>query len=268
MEYFSVGRVFSRAFKLVGDTMTSVGLFALLFVLFETGVSLVVQNIMIADLGELVGNAARRGLSDGLSGLAVLASLFGLLIMSASWAGVVGGMLKQERSGQVTFGDCVQLALSGFLPSLGIIVLYWLGVMLGWLFIVVPGVILICMWSVALPAKLAEGIGVFDAFSRSRELTRGNRLSIFWILLLLVIAYYIVSAMLTAGLFGSAGLGALQRLETGEGLQRFGTIAAVVSIPIGLVSGLVLRAVVASLYIETVLVKDGGRRGDVAGVFD
>ena len=52
--------------------------------------------------------------------------------------------------------------------------------------LIVPGVLLFLMWSLAVPAKVLESKGIFDAMSRSMELTKGSRGRIFviWLLFL------------------------------------------------------------------------------------
>lgn len=265
MEYFSIGRVFSRAFALVRDTVTSVGLFTLVIVLIEAAVSFFAQSAMLSDLGRIAASAGQAGFGQAFSGLVGLASLLGLAGLGLSWAGSVGGMLKQDRSGQVTLQDCVNLAIAGFLPALAICLLYWIGVFIGWMFIIVPGLILICMWAVALPAQLAEGIGIFEAFGRSRDLTRGHRLSIFGVLFVLMIAYYAISFAMLGSLFNMDDLRASVLTDN---VERFSMIAIAVSIPLGWITSMVLKAVVTSLYIETITVKGGGPATNVAGVFD
>lgn len=54
----------------------------------------------------------------------------------------------------------------------------------GFIFLIVPGILLMLRWSLAVPAKVLEDRGVGDAMSRSSELTQGNRGRIFviWIL--------------------------------------------------------------------------------------
>ena len=49
------------------------------------------------------------------------------------------------------------------------------GVMIGMILVIVPGIILLLMWWVYIPAIVVEGKGIIGAFGRSRELTRGRR---------------------------------------------------------------------------------------------
>ncbi len=58
-------------------------------------------------------------------------------------------------------------------PLLGASVLYAVPVALGSVFLLVPSVVLMCAWLVVAPVIVIEGCGVFDAFRRSRALTKG-----------------------------------------------------------------------------------------------
>jgi hypothetical protein len=106
---------------------------------------------------------------------------------------------QSMRGRPVRLGESVAGGLSRFLPLLGVMVLFTLGVALGLLLLIVPGIILIIMWYVAVPACVVERTGPVRSFGRSRELTKGYRWKIFGLALLV----YLVSAigsMLTGGL--------------------------------------------------------------------
>jgi ABC-type multidrug transport system fused ATPase/permease subunit len=68
------------------------------------------------------------------------------------------------------------LALAGLLAALGI------GV--GLLLLIVPGLVLATWWLFIVPVIMLEGAGVMDSFGRSRELGRGHGWSVFALLLL------------------------------------------------------------------------------------
>jgi len=66
---------------------------------------------------------------------------------------------------------------------LGVSVLTGLGVGLGLLFLVVPGVILFTRWSLSVPVVMLEGLSPRAAMRRSSELVRGRWWSVFCVLL-------------------------------------------------------------------------------------
>jgi hypothetical protein len=85
-------------------------------------------------------------------------------------------------------------------------------VALGFIFLIVPGILLMLRWSLAVPAKVLEDRGVGDAMSRSSELTQGNRGRIFVIWILFIVLDIGVALLmqwpiqLGAGVTGAAGL--------------------------------------------------------------
>ena len=66
-------------------------------------------------------------------------------------------------------------------------------VAIGFVFLIIPGIILTLMWIVSTPAMMVENKGVFDSMGRSSELTKGNRWRILDVGLLLLIAYFVVA---------------------------------------------------------------------------
>ncbi len=54
----------------------------------------------------------------------------------------------------------------------------------GLVLLIVPGLFLLTIWSMIIPAIMLENTGVFRAFSRSRELVRGNGWNVFAIIVL------------------------------------------------------------------------------------
>ena len=86
------------------------------------------------------------------------------------------------------------------------------------LFLLVPGVLLFIMWSLAVPAKVLEHKGVFDSMSRSMELTKGGRGRIFVIGLLVIVLVFSVSWLLQWPVLIAAGFslkGGMQRMTIG-----------------------------------------------------
>ena len=264
MESFAMGRVFSRAFGLIRESLPSVGLFTLIVIGVEAVIGLILQPMMLATLRN-VEVGAQPGMALFGSAIYWVSIALSLLGLGFSWAGGIHGLLAQARKGSSDLASCFQAGLAGFAPTLGLIILWWLGVAVGWLLLVVPALILISMWSVAVPAMIGEKLGVFESFSRSRELTRGLRLSIFGVLFLMVIVYYVL-AIFTAG--STLGFGFLTGTVDFEAIGAISMLMVLVSIPVSWVSGMLIKAIVVSLYLETVLVKEGIRTDDLTEVFD
>jgi len=65
-----------------------------------------------------------------------------------------------------------------FLPFFGLSILYTLGVGLGFILLVIPGVFVMIRWSIAQPFLVARGEGVMKSLGESWERTRGNEFPI------------------------------------------------------------------------------------------
>ena len=268
MEQFSIGRVFSRAFGLIRDSIASVGLFVLLLLVIETAMSLALQPMMLSNLEQTLASAdasptAPLAIFQSVWYWAVL--LTGVLVSGLSWSGGVHGLLQQAGDGNATLPGCFEHGIAKFLPVLVLTILWWLGVMFGWILLIVPALILIAMWAVALPAMVGEGLGVIAAFGRSRALTRGHRLSIFGVLFLLVIVYYVLAIVIAGSMLGAGALSGALSLENIGNISPWMTL---LSLPVAWVSGMLLKSVVTSLYLETVLVKEGARTDHLTDVFE
>ena len=81
-------------------------------------------------------------------------------------------------------------------PAAKVAPLAWILTFIGFLLIVIPGIILTLMWIVSTPSMIVEDKGVFDSMSRSSELTKGNRWRILGVGLLLLIAYIVLAAII------------------------------------------------------------------------
>jgi hypothetical protein len=74
-----------------------------------------------------------------------------------------------------------------------------LGIALGLVFLIVPGLILLTWWIVIIPVIVLEERSAGEAFGRSRELVRGHGWNVFGVIvltILLVIAFQIVLSLL------------------------------------------------------------------------
>jgi hypothetical protein len=116
------------------------------------------------------------------------------------------GTAQALRGRSVSIGDC--LIQGGRRLPVGIAVgfLAYIGIVLGTVLLIVPGIILFTMWSVALPANTVERTGILGSLARSRELTRGRRWRVFGTTLVPVLISAATSWILI-GIFGVRGVG-------------------------------------------------------------
>ncbi len=143
--------------------------------------------------------------SPGLALLGLLVSL----VATTLFTGMIVELVADVRDGRrdASVGGLLravtpvlgQLILVGFVAAIAIVV--------GLVLLIVPGVILITIWSVAAPVIVLERPPGLGALSRSRELVRGNGWQVFGAILVLIILVAVVSRAIEFGA-ESAGSGA------------------------------------------------------------
>ena len=77
-----------------------------------------------------------------------------------------------------------------------------IGIAIGTVLLIVPGVILFLMWALAIPVAVLEDAGLGESLSRSRYLTAGHRLRVVAIYLL----YFALALTLDAAIMGPLGV--------------------------------------------------------------
>jgi ABC-type multidrug transport system fused ATPase/permease subunit len=133
---------------------------------------------------------------------AVLAALIGFV--GIFWLqGALCEAVSDVRDGRadLSISDTLQRVRPRVAPLLGAGVLAGLGVALGLILLVVPGLILLTWWSLIVPVIVLERVAAMESFGRSRALVRGNGWNVFGVIILTVLillAFVIVFAILAA----------------------------------------------------------------------
>ncbi|MFG0316265.1 MAG: hypothetical protein ACF8XB_03250 [Planctomycetota bacterium JB042] len=102
-------------------------------------------------------------------------------------------------------GASVQVMTSRLPNVLGTSLVAALVTAVGYMALIIPGIIIGVMLFVAIPAAVVEKPGVFAALSRSSELTKGNRLAIF-VLTILVGVLVMIPSVVLALVFDADGV--------------------------------------------------------------
>jgi hypothetical protein len=118
----------------------------------------------------------------------------------------------QDGRREHSVGQLLRSVEPVFWPLVGVSILAGLGIGLGFVLLIVPGLILMVIWSVVAPVTVLERPGVFAAFGRSRQLVRGNGWNVFGVIILVFLAVVVISvaAGLVAGSLGSVGRALVQ----------------------------------------------------------
>ncbi len=140
-------------------------------------------------------------------GLAVVAVIVSL-VATTLFTGMVVELVADVQDGRRD-ASASQL-LQAATPVLGQLILVGIvagiGIVIGLILIIVPGLILLTIWSVAAPVVVLERPGVFAALARSRELVRGNGWQVFGVILVLYVMVS-VGALILDSVADSAGSG-------------------------------------------------------------
>ena len=137
-----------------------------------------------------------------------------------------------------------------FLPMVGVAICTGILTFLSAI-LLVPGIIVACMYYVSMPACITERTGVFESMSRSQFLTKGYRWQVFGMFLLILVGGFVLGAI--AGLvFAFTGRVGLQ----------------VVSQAMNAVVGAFYGVIVGVFYYQLRVAKEGVDIDNIASVFD
>lgn len=191
------------------------------------------------------------------TGTALLGWLVGSVTGALASAMVAHGVLQDLGGRRFSVARSFAAVVRRPLPVIGVGVWVGLAVTLGSVALVIPGLVAACVWSLAVPACVAERTGVFASLSRSRRLTRGHRWLVFAAVIPLLavtvaVAITVKLGELNAGPHDVRGLAAMPITQLGI-LSLAAAFAAV------------LKAVV---YWQLRTAKEGAEFDTITAVFD
>jgi hypothetical protein len=91
------------------------------------------------------------------------------------------------RCQPVSVVQSLKVALGRILPVIGVAITAFLVTVVGFVFLIVPGLFIATMLFVATPVCVVERLGPFASLNRSASLTEGNRWAIFALLVILFV---------------------------------------------------------------------------------
>jgi hypothetical protein len=152
--------------------------------------------------------AAFRLLGLASTALALVAGVVAL-ILSTVYTGMVVRLVDDVRDGRLdqSVGDLARSVGPVLLPLIVVSILAGLGIAIGLLLLVVPGLVLVTLWAVVAPVTVLERPGVLAAFGRSRELVRGNGWQVFGVIVLFILIFIAIGIVLgiVGAVLGDAG---------------------------------------------------------------
>ena len=144
--------------------------------------------------------------------LAVIVSII-FWVLAILYQGFVVELVNaSEHNVRRGIGDLIN-AVTPVLGSLmAISILFALALIVGFILIIIPGLILLTIWSVTVPVEVLEHRGVLNSFRRSRELVRGNGWNVFGVIVIVWVVIFVISFLveLIAAPLGHVGRDLIQ----------------------------------------------------------
>jgi len=164
------------------------------------------------------------------SGLALVALLISL-VATTLFTGMVVELVADVQDGRRDAS--VRQLLDAVMPILGPLLLVGivagLGIVVGFVLLVIPGLVLVTLWSVAAPVVVLERPPGLGALARSRELVRGNGWQVFGVIFVLGILVSVLAAAIDiAAQSAGTGLGIVVRVILGVLTAPLSALAAAV----------------------------------------
>ncbi len=237
---FRIGPIFSRSWSIYAANFVAFTLVA----------------IVIALPHQLGGDA--QTLAGALRSF--VAAIVGVILEFVGQAVILYGAFQAMRGRPVIIGDAVRRGFARFWSIVGVSILVSLGIFVGLIFFIIPGIMLALRWAVALPACVVENVGPLAAMRRSAELTKGHRWKIFGIFVLIMVVFFVAFAIIGV-------LAALGVVAAPEGIGRLVLAGIITVIVTGIVTAY-FNVVAAMIYHDLRVAKEGVGTEEIAAVFD
>ncbi len=239
---FSISNVFANTFGVIGrNAALFLGLSLVIVGLPQLGIGMFVAP-SLSDPGALMGGPT-----------AILSSIVGyflyLFLSIILQASLIVASANDLAGRPVNFGECVSRAIAKLLPLIGLGIVVAVGISVGLVMLIVPGVILYLMWMVAVPAMMVENLDVAGSLSRSSALTKGSRLRLLGLIVVFIIFSIIIGIPIGIISLISPSLSVLSN-----------ALVSTVSAAVG-------AAGIAAVYIELRSTREGASSEQLASVF-
>lgn len=134
------------------------------------------------------------------SGGVVLNVIAGIIQLAAYalYTGFVVQLVRDVRDGRRDYavGDLFSAATPAIIPLALFGLMFGIAVAIGFILIIIPGLILLTFWCVGAAAIVVENAGPIEAFGRSWNLVRGDAWSVFGTLLVVFIIIVVIQVVL------------------------------------------------------------------------
>ena len=247
---FRIGTVLGRGFGVLFRNIVPFGLMAMVFTSPQF-----VYTLATAE-GQVLETDPAGDSSSVESFLTLLSWPLGWILAGA----LVYGTVRELRGRHASLLECIRGGLAVVFPVAGVAIVTGLAIWLGFVFLIVPGVIVLVMLWVAVPVAVVERPGVFRSLGRSRELTKGNRWRVFG--LIVVIGVAVIALFLVFLVFMSS---------IGFAMLFDPNLTIVVTLIVWLLTAFISAlgsVLIAVSYHDLRIAKEGASAEEIAAVFD
>lgn len=240
LDEFMVGDVISKAFTtLFRNILPFTTLGVLIYAPFFIILLFAQEPTTLTDADSLTTYFYTLGLSFA----------FFIVALFVMYGAISFGTIRDLQGEPATFGEIISKGFSRFFPVLGVAIVSTIVIIMGFMLLIIPGIIIAMIIYVAVPVVIIERAGVFESLTRSADLTSGYRWKIFGIYLLVFLI--------------NMGLGIVQSIFAFGGV----VVVSVVTILTSALSMAFGAVVVAVAYQELRRVKEGADIDSIASVF-
>lgn len=253
---FDIARVIQQTFGVLGRNIVTFGILGLVLSGIPTGIIAFLQYGMMKGQLHNMANGGGLDLSVGPIAAGSLGGIAALITTTILQGALIHATVQDLNNQPASVAASLATGLRNFLPLIAVTILFFIAFAVGMVLLVVPGVMIACAWCVAVPSLVADRTGVFGAFSRSAELTRGNRWQIFGLLVIVVVLEWLISAIFNAiSGVGVIGMSSGNPFEAAERMMSpLFLILSVIRQTVGAVIGATAAAVI---YVELRRAREG-----------
>ena len=252
---FRIGRVFGDTFSVLGRNLgLCIGLAAIFSGIPTFLYQLWAGTQFDAALVSVETGAPPPPAFDAasiLTGLIVF--VIYMVLASILQAALVRTTIEDLNGQQPTFADALSRGIAVLLPIIGLSILMYLGVVIGFMLIIIPGIYLLVRWSAAIPVLVHERLGILASMKRSAELTKGSRWRIFGLMVIIYIALIVVQMVLGLLVIAVTGVSSI--------------IGALLAALVSAVAAVLISIAMAVSYVELRYVKEGTDVKELAEIF-
>lgn len=128
--------------------------------------------------------------------LAAIVSVVGLFLVQAALVDAVADI--RDGRADKSIGETLSSGVPRIASVAGASILAAIGIGIGLVLLIVPGLFLMTIWAVIVPVIVLERAGALEAFGRSRQLVGGYGMNVFGVIVLQILLLMVVGLILGA----------------------------------------------------------------------